>query len=383
MIDVWSDKAIPPGVEWEPEIDRQLSRADAAVIIVSPSLLKSKFVTKRELPRILDRHKRDGMRPMWIHCRPVMYERTPFSKLQALHDVKRALSRMRRPEREQALVDIARKICDAPVERPLANVLRAADEIFIGETRSRPGVMAQVGPTEIRMVTGSKQSRPFVTYAALNARLSPMDRKVLRGYERSMLALIRTWERLHPKEAAGIATADDLHRLSEVRRELAQELDNAVGFIERLGYRLDDHYIGVHDILASKVTRGLVGTGPKELPTIAARFVLDRRGRPQWSKRENGYWLQTWLECAPGGTASVVWRLHSTIRPVRETVEAAPEFRKDFVAHGDFTLRAELRTKRRAAVASVSRGLAEALDEQYPGGRAKPLQDALADIAAN
>ena len=210
-----------------------------------------------------------------------------------------------------------------------------------------------------------------------------MDLKVLRGYERSMSALIGTWERLHPKEVNGVASPDDARRLSAVRDSLAREFATAVGFIQRLGYNLDDHYIGVRDVLGRKVSRARVGPTPKETPTIGAQFVVDGRGRPQWSKRENGYWLQTWLSAAPERTASVVWRLHRSIQPAQQTIKAAPEFRKDFVAHGDFTLRADLRTKQRAAAGSVRRGLVDALEEQYPGRRAKALQEALTDIAAH
>jgi hypothetical protein len=382
-IDLWSDRAIPPGVEWEPEIDHALSRADAAVIVVSPSLLASEFVTNRELPKILKRHRRDGMRPMWIHYRPAMYERSAISKFQALHDPKTALLSLTKPKRDEAVLAIARRICEQAPERSLANVLRAADQVFIGETKSQPGVKARMGPTGITMVMGGKQTLPFVKYDELRAKLSPMDLKVLRGHERTMSALIDRWGKLRPKEVSGIATSDDARQLSAVRDSLAHELAAAVGFIERLGYRLDDHYIGVAQILSGKVTRAPVGPAPKEKATIGARFVLDRRGRPQWSKAEKGYWLQTWLNDAPDRTASVVWRMHPTIQPSQETTEAAPEFRKDFVANGDFTVRADLRTKQRAAAGSVRRGLVDALEEQYPGRRATPLQAALTHIATH
>jgi hypothetical protein len=73
--------------------------------------------------------------------------------------------------------------------------------------------------------------------------------------------------------------------------------------------------------------------------------------------------------------------MHSSIAPARETVDTRPEFRKDFVAHGDFTLRADLRTKNRAPLRSLDTGLSEALARQYAGAPSAELQKALEDIA--
>lgn len=378
-VEVWTDQAIPAGVEWLPEIDRALAQVDAAVMIVSPDLLASSFVTAVEIPKILKRHQRGGMRPLWIHYRPAMFERTPLAALQCLHDPKRPLSTMRKADRETALVKIAKRICEPPPQRPMGNLLRAADEVFTAERGMVPWKRAQVGPDGIDMkVRGQRKTEPFVTADELAARLGPQERKVLRSYEQSMDALLRQWSRLYPRvEATG---GEGTRELTAVRAKLAQEFDKALGFIEKLGYQLDDHYLAVREVVQPGLYKS-VQAAPAPRASLGIRLVLDGKQRPQWSGKENGYWLQAWVNDAPERVQSVVWHMHPSISPSRETMDAPPEFRKDFVAHGDFTLRADLRSKTRTVIRRLDTTLAEALRREYPGKQSKPLQDAIDDIA--
>jgi hypothetical protein len=379
-IDVWSDQAIPAGVEWLPEIDRALAEVDAAVIIVSPDLLKSKFVKDHELPKILERHRRDGMRPMWLHYRPSLYERSPLAKFQCLHDALTPLSKLTRAAREATLVRIVEKILEPQPQRAVANALRTADAVFTAE-HGVPSIAARIRPDRIDMkVRGVPRPTPFLTYAELNAKLSPQDRQVLRAHERAMRMLVHRWSQLHPASRTTSATQDAQRELVEVRQALTQELDAALGFIEQLGYGLDDHYQAVrHAAVAGQAVSAKVA----RTPTVEARFVLDDEERPQYSRKARGYWLQAWLEGAPERTASVVWRMHPSIAPSQETVDTRPLFRKDFVAHGDFTLRADLRTKNRAPIRTLSAGLHDALSRQYSNNRSAPVQEALEEIAEN
>jgi internalin A len=149
-VELWSDQSIPAGVEWLPEIDRALTTADAAVIVVSPDLLASEFIRRHELPQILKRHQADGMRPLWIHYRPALYDRTPLAALQCLHDPQKPLSTLRKPVRDQLLLDIVKQICQPKPQRLVANVIRAADEVFTAE-QGKPSVTAQVRPDRIDM----------------------------------------------------------------------------------------------------------------------------------------------------------------------------------------------------------------------------------------
>jgi hypothetical protein len=120
-----------------------------------------------------------------------------------------------------------------------------------------------------------------------------------------------------------------------------------------------------------------------EKPTIHVRFVLNKRGRPQYSRAEGGYWLRAWVKAAPSAVTSVVWRMDPSITPRQETVETPPEFQKDFVAHGDFIVRADLRTKRRAIIARLKRSLSSALLQEHISPRSKAVRQALDEIHDN
>ncbi len=52
-LEIWTDQKIMAGAEWQPEIFRRIARADAEVVLVSPDLLASEFVSQKELPRLL------------------------------------------------------------------------------------------------------------------------------------------------------------------------------------------------------------------------------------------------------------------------------------------------------------------------------------------
>jgi hypothetical protein len=221
------------------------------------------------------------------------------------------------------------------------------------------------------------RARPLIDARELESKLTREDRQVLRSHERAMDALMRRWSRLHVAQAAqpGPPGADALR---QVRSELSREFDAALGFIEQLGYTLDDHYLAVRHV----VGRAAGSTVPRvESPSLNVRFVLDKKGEPQWSRRVSGYWLQAWLDDAPTRTASVTWQLHPMITPAQETVDTRAEFRKDFVTHGDFTVRARLRDEAKGTFTVLSEGVTDALRREHAGARRKAVREAIDDIA--
>jgi hypothetical protein len=66
----WDDRQIPTGEDWRPEIEQQMAAADAAVLLVSADFLISKFILENEVPVLLERRKRDGLRVFPLIVRP-------------------------------------------------------------------------------------------------------------------------------------------------------------------------------------------------------------------------------------------------------------------------------------------------------------------------
>jgi hypothetical protein len=84
-IQMWDDGHIEPGQDWEKEIKQALARAKGAVLIVSRDFLNSTFISKEELPVILQAVEEEGIKLMWIAAEKSFVTKK-ISKYQALHN---------------------------------------------------------------------------------------------------------------------------------------------------------------------------------------------------------------------------------------------------------------------------------------------------------
>jgi hypothetical protein len=61
LIDVWNDDQIGAGTDWEQEIDRTITGARVALLLISANFLTSEFILGQELPRLLRRRQNEGL----------------------------------------------------------------------------------------------------------------------------------------------------------------------------------------------------------------------------------------------------------------------------------------------------------------------------------
>jgi hypothetical protein len=93
LIDVWHDRNIAPGSEWEEEIRRHLNEAEIILLLISPDFMNSDYCYGIEMKRAIDRHSRGVARVIPIILRPTYWEVEPLSGLQALpRDAKPVIS---------------------------------------------------------------------------------------------------------------------------------------------------------------------------------------------------------------------------------------------------------------------------------------------------
>lgn len=111
--DVWSDTMITPGDKWKEEIKKKLSSARVAVLLVSDDFIDSEFISSEELPYILKAEREDGVRILWIYIRSCLWEYSAIADFQAAHTTEKPLESMSKPEQDQALVDICKRIKQA------------------------------------------------------------------------------------------------------------------------------------------------------------------------------------------------------------------------------------------------------------------------------
>jgi len=108
----WSDKDIEAGKAWLDQIWAAMASARAAILIVTPNFLASDFIMNEELPFLLERARRDGMKIFWIAVSASLYQETELAKLQSVNNPARPLDCLAPPVRQRELVDICKQIID-------------------------------------------------------------------------------------------------------------------------------------------------------------------------------------------------------------------------------------------------------------------------------
>ena len=77
-ITIWDDRQIDAGAEWYEKIKQVMERAAVAVCLISADYLASDFVTKEEIPYLLERRAHDGMALIPVLLRPCPWKAVPW-----------------------------------------------------------------------------------------------------------------------------------------------------------------------------------------------------------------------------------------------------------------------------------------------------------------
>lgn len=111
--ELWDDTRLAAGDEWRSRIESSLSRAGAAVLLVSPKFLSSEFIERHELPPLFEAARKRGLRILWVPVSTSAYDETEIAGYQALHDPRTPLDKLVQAERNAAWVEICRKVAKA------------------------------------------------------------------------------------------------------------------------------------------------------------------------------------------------------------------------------------------------------------------------------
>ncbi len=83
LINVWHDRDISAGTEWEQEIEKHLNEAHIILLLISPNFIHSEYCYGTEMKRALERHKRGEARVIPVILRPVGgWEKVPPGDIQ-------------------------------------------------------------------------------------------------------------------------------------------------------------------------------------------------------------------------------------------------------------------------------------------------------------
>jgi hypothetical protein len=83
VIDIWHDRNIGAGKEFDDEIDENLNEADIILLLVSPNFIASDYCYEIEMKRAMVRHRKGDARVIPVILEPCDWQRLPFGKLVA------------------------------------------------------------------------------------------------------------------------------------------------------------------------------------------------------------------------------------------------------------------------------------------------------------
>ncbi len=83
-VEIWNDRDIQAGSEWDEDIKSELNTADIILLLVSPRFLASRYIYDVEIKTALERHESREAIVVPIILKPCDWLQTEFAKLQAL-----------------------------------------------------------------------------------------------------------------------------------------------------------------------------------------------------------------------------------------------------------------------------------------------------------
>ena len=109
-LDFWDDTQVKAGFVWEQEIQKALSFARVAVMLVSVDFLASDFIMANELPPLLQAAEKDGTVILPFILSPCRFLQSPLSVFQSINDPQKPLSELSKNDREREYLKLMARV---------------------------------------------------------------------------------------------------------------------------------------------------------------------------------------------------------------------------------------------------------------------------------
>ena len=137
IMEIWDDRQLAIGTDWVGSLEEIIGRARILLPLVSADFLASRFIIQHEVPLLVERRIKEGVRVIPVIVRPCAWEQVPWLKdTQAWPRDGKALSAMKESEAEAALADLAMQIAEPiAVQTPRAEPRAESPGIEVSPSR--------------------------------------------------------------------------------------------------------------------------------------------------------------------------------------------------------------------------------------------------------
>ncbi|MBI1358473.1 MAG: TIR domain-containing protein [Acidobacteria bacterium] len=115
-LEMWTDRGIQPGDQWDAQIKAALETCRAAFLIVTEKFLASDYIYEKELPYLVAAADRNDIRLLWAPYRPSLYTATELKRFQAIGDPAKPIEGLPKIARGKALLEIANTLASLPFD---------------------------------------------------------------------------------------------------------------------------------------------------------------------------------------------------------------------------------------------------------------------------
>ena len=110
-IELWHDRLIGVGEDWYAEIADKLDHARVAILFITQEFLASRFCQLEEVPVLLQHARSGKLHLLPLLAKPCNWQSEPWLKrLQMWPADAKALTRFKKPDRDQTLTDFAQRV---------------------------------------------------------------------------------------------------------------------------------------------------------------------------------------------------------------------------------------------------------------------------------
>lgn len=119
LVSVWHDRMIPPGANWEEQIDSALERCSIILLLISANFFASNYCFGKEAKRAMERHCKNEALVIPVILSPCEWQIAPFDKIQVLPGGGDPVTSWK--THDYAWVQVAKSIKDYAVKNNIMN----------------------------------------------------------------------------------------------------------------------------------------------------------------------------------------------------------------------------------------------------------------------